>query len=575
MALQYSPNWPKSGAYDESAATELKLYIDNTSELMGPRSQGEAIRQSLLRKIKKGTFDLELSAKAWEHLVDAGAKMYAKEFAVSSDWPQIFSVATRKAVAKEMAEEFYAEAKGGGYNENRSPRPTSGYAYETTSHWQESSDEDWETVMYTPTGDEKYVGVRSIDDSKMNVFKSGNRYIAQLSHMTRNAYDYHRPFGGDRPPKPKFELGDQVRDIDTGATGKVSFIGQYDSLIGGWRYRVLEPDGTRKYWNETRMELVGGEGMSRNHKGLLRRNADLPRPRPRVDTSLSRVARIEEQHRSREKYFDPEKRYPRGTKSHHFAINPTDPRDVPHHLRAVRINPYKSFEYTKAPDENGNQVTYDTFDNGNAPEGEPQWYEVEYAGGSDYSGGSVHQSNFKVLREMLDEAHPDGEKPAVWVEAYGGYGTYALFVVYDALADEIKETLGALEDYPVIDEEAMSELETEQEDEAWDNMYRRDFEKAVMKGVNAEYPDFDEIDDWPMDDDQTLALFHMAREVANEYWEHGSEGPYIRIEKVADAAVDLITGAKKEPSWSSVDQHDMLEEVRKGFELQLDLPGVE
>ena len=61
--------------------------------------------------------------------------------------------------------------------------------------------------------------------------------------------------------------------------------------------------------------------MKRNHKGLLRRNADLPKPRPRVDTSLSRVSRLEREHTQRERPFDPEARYPRGTKSHHFAIN--------------------------------------------------------------------------------------------------------------------------------------------------------------------------------------------------------------------------------------------------------------
>ena len=107
----------RGGAYDEQAATELKLYIDNTSELMGPRSQGESIRQNLLRKLKKGTFDLEKSVKLWAYLAEAGAKMYAKEFAEERDWHNIFSVATRNAVAREMAEEFHAQAQAGEFPE--------------------------------------------------------------------------------------------------------------------------------------------------------------------------------------------------------------------------------------------------------------------------------------------------------------------------------------------------------------------------------------------------------------------------------------------------------------------------
>jgi hypothetical protein len=112
---------------DEHAAIELKIYIDNTAELMGPRSQGESIRQNLLRKIKSGKFDLGKSVKLWEYLAEAGAKMYIKEFGSNEpgEWAKVFSVATRREVAREMAEEFYTEAKLGNYTmrANASRRP--------------------------------------------------------------------------------------------------------------------------------------------------------------------------------------------------------------------------------------------------------------------------------------------------------------------------------------------------------------------------------------------------------------------------------------------------------------------
>jgi hypothetical protein len=46
-----------------------------------------------------------------------------------------------------------------------------------------------------------------------------------------------------------------------------------------------------------------------------------------------------------------------------------------------------------------------------------------------------------------------------------------------------------LDNYPVIDEEAMSEVEREAEDEAWDNWVRHDYERALAAALNedAEY----------------------------------------------------------------------------------------
>ena len=148
------------------------------------------------------------------------------------------------------------------------------------------------------------------------------------------------------------------------------------------------------------------------------------RLRNTIDTSLARVSHIASEHTRREKPFDPEARYPRGTKPHHFSLNPKNP-DAPYHLRAVRVGYYQD-----PPESNGQQVRYDTFENGESGEGEPQWYEIDYTGGSDYSGGSVTQANYRELQKLLAEHHPDESgQPVVWVDAYGGHGTYGLFVV--------------------------------------------------------------------------------------------------------------------------------------------------
>ncbi len=69
----------------------------------------------------------------------------------------------------------------------------------------------------------------------------------------------HRRYGranvGDGPRPPKFKLGDLVERAGYPTQrGEVSFIGPYDAFIGCYRYRVLEPSGTRLWWNETSMK---------------------------------------------------------------------------------------------------------------------------------------------------------------------------------------------------------------------------------------------------------------------------------------------------------------------------------
>jgi hypothetical protein len=57
-------------------------------------------------------------------------------------------------------------------------------------------------------------------------------------------------------PAPKFKVGDNVIRKDGSGRGEVSYIGSYDDLIKGYRYKVLEPSGVRLYWNEGGMRLA-------------------------------------------------------------------------------------------------------------------------------------------------------------------------------------------------------------------------------------------------------------------------------------------------------------------------------
>jgi hypothetical protein len=92
---------------DPVAARELDLYIANTYELIGaPNSIGKSIDTNLKRKLASGKYDPALAPKAWQYLVDQGAKRYEKEF--GSDSP-IFNAATRRQVAADFARAWESE----------------------------------------------------------------------------------------------------------------------------------------------------------------------------------------------------------------------------------------------------------------------------------------------------------------------------------------------------------------------------------------------------------------------------------------------------------------------------------
>jgi hypothetical protein len=154
------------------------------------------------------------------------------------------------------------------------------------------------------------------------------------------------------------------------------------------------------------------------------------------------------------------------------------------------------------------------------------YFFVPYASGSDYSGSTVERSNYVVfLAENVQD----------WIhEVYGDFGTYAVAVSVNGLlsADEdvfdlICDTIEKLEDYPLIDDEALSQLEMEGTDEAWTSWVQSDFVRGLEKhfeGVDFEFPH----------DGLLREFFEKMAERANEYWycEGCGRDTYIAIDRV-------------------------------------------
>jgi len=201
--------------------------------------------------------------------------------------------------------------------------------------------------------------------------------------------------------------------------------------------------------------------------------------------------------------------------------------------------------YTRRIDPDSKSVSYgDVMDPDNCPASAVKYLEglstdptehgelyffLPYATGSDYSGSTVEKANHKAFLES------HGEEGFVW-DAHGGFDTYAVVLGLTGLLECPDDTFDAvmgvvegLKDYPLIDEEALSELEMELADEAWECWGGYEFRKALEAKFDG--TDFD----WP-DGSDFRSFFEQKREEANEYWESESCGPsvFVRIERVVE-----------------------------------------
>lgn len=160
--------------------------------------------------------------------------------------------------------------------------------------------------------------------------------------------------------------------------------------------------------------------------------------------------------------------------------------------------------------------------------------------GSDYSGCAVEKSNHRVFLEEFKGIDIDGDdsddknfKEANGViNLYGGHGTYAVAIRLDVLKDneEMQECLKALEDYPLINEDDLSYLEMELQNESWEGCYKADFKTAIEEHLG-----IDDVEEINLDEDKTYDLFNYLMEYNNEYWEIETGcNAYINLERVME-----------------------------------------
>lgn len=134
----------------------------------------------------------------------------------------------------------------------------------------------------------------------------------------------------------------------------------------------------------------------------------------------------------------------------------------------------------------------------------------------DYSGyGAIGIAN----RNWWEEEYPDG-CGRWWHHWSGDFGSEGI-AIRMTLPPEAYETLRALEDYPVIDEDLLGPIEMERQDEAWEYWTEYDYRRSLKSEFGRDV------------DSVTREGFERAAEGANEYWEDQMDGAYIRVEEIA------------------------------------------
>lgn len=158
--------------------------------------------------------------------------------------------------------------------------------------------------------------------------------------------------------------------------------------------------------------------------------------------------------------------------------------------------------------------------------------------------GSLEKANWRAQLAELG-----GESESVEVHRFGHWacGWFEIALVAPERADQVEALERTLEDYPVLDDNALAEAELEDEDESWDAWGAGDFSRALERALREDDPDIgDRID--ALTPDQLLELYRRACDAAGvpSYCEHHSDGPHFFIDRAVECvAIRDIDGASR------------------------------
>lgn len=196
---------------------------------------------------------------------------------------------------------------------------------------------------------------------------------------------------------------------------------------------------------------------------------------------------------------------------------------------------------------------WSSLEQGKSDDPRRNFFVPDYLTYGDYSGSSVEKANLRAFMAEFESV------PGV-LSLYGDFGSRGVAIREDALnmeceeiyedtgdsvpshececearhAAAMREFLDALDDYPVADEDTLSEVEMEDEHECWTNYGRRDFQCALAAEAGKLAGEIGADGVLAVDDDKLDELFRTLSKRANVYPEHETGGSvYFNVERAA------------------------------------------
>jgi hypothetical protein len=192
------------------------------------------------------------------------------------------------------------------------------------------------------------------------------------------------------------------------------------------------------------------------------------------------------------------------------------------------------WETLTTPGEGIRVIGYGDLQRGTGGLGTVTWewmFEPKYMTYSDYSGSTVERANCTEFLERFKDVE------GVY-ETTGGYGTKGVAISLSAITGEMIDLFDELDGYPVIDDEALSEVEMELESEDWDSWISYYFRKALLKkfiqdeDVPADVRE-DRID--AITEDQLYTLYRERCDKTGTYWAPESAvGGHVDIDRLVE-----------------------------------------
>ena len=165
---------------------------------------------------------------------------------------------------------------------------------------------------------------------------------------------------------------------------------------------------------------------------------------------------------------------------------------------------------------------------------EELWVDVPHFTWGDYVGTSAERANFEVFCERYA-----ARKGKDWHETRSGFNGHGIIIRLAALAGALGEVITDLFNYPVLCDEAVSDLEARLADESWRICYRSEFEDALHERLEGdELLGGQDAEDWlaaqGYGDAKARVFFeHCRAKAGQECFNEDADSMNIRVEVIA------------------------------------------